>query len=231
MQRAFDLIFSIAALLLLSPLLLPISIILRLSGEGEVFFLQQRIGRGGRPFGLFKFATMLKNSPNSGTVTVKNDPRILPVGRFLRKTKINELPQLLNVVRGEMSLIGPRPLTSQTFTAYAPQSQNAIKQVRPGLSGIGSIVFRGEEDLLSGAASSFQFYCDQIAPYKGSLEEWYVGNQGLKTYFLAIAVTIWVVLAPKSRIVWRAFPDLPTPPPGLQSALGYLSPDGQSSTA
>ena len=99
MERFFDIFFSGLALLLLSPLLLPILMTLRLSGEGEVFFLQERVGKGGERFKLFKFATMLKDSPNigTGTVTMKGDPRVLPVGIFLRKTKINELPQLLNI--------------------------------------------------------------------------------------------------------------------------------------
>ena len=94
MQRLLDVLLSGLALLVLSPLLVPVAIALRLTGEGEVFFIQQRVGRGGRPFGLYKFATMLKDSPNlgTGTVTVKGDPRVLPLGRLLRKTKINELP-------------------------------------------------------------------------------------------------------------------------------------------
>jgi lipopolysaccharide/colanic/teichoic acid biosynthesis glycosyltransferase len=221
MQRLFDLIFSSLALLVLSPLLVPVAIALRFSGEGEIFFLQERIGRGGRPFKLFKFATMLKNSPTSGTVTVKNDPRILPVGRLLRKTKINELPQLLNILFGDMSVIGPRPLTTQTFTAYSPEVQAIVVQVRPGLSGIGSIVFRGEEDLLAGSRGSMDFYRAQIAPYKGDLERWYVANQGLRTYFAAIFVTCWVVLFPNSGIAWKAFPNLPVPPAELADALQY----------
>ena len=99
MERFFDLVFSSLALVILSPLLFPIIVILRLSGEGEIFFLQDRVGKNGKVFKLFKFATMLKDSPNigSGTLTIKNDPRILPVGKLLRKTKINELPQLLNI--------------------------------------------------------------------------------------------------------------------------------------
>ena len=107
MIRFFDILFSGIALLILSPLLVPVSIILRLTGEGEVFFLQERIGKGGKKFKLFKFATMLKNSPNigTGTVTMRNDPRVLPVGKLLRKTKINELPQLLNIFIGDMSVI------------------------------------------------------------------------------------------------------------------------------
>ena len=107
MDRFFDILFSGIALLLLSPLLVPIVITLRLTGEGEVFFLQERVGQAGEKFKLFKFATMLKNSPNigTGTVTMRGDPRVLPIGRFLRKTKINELPQLLNIFFGDMLLV------------------------------------------------------------------------------------------------------------------------------
>lgn len=222
MQRFLDIVLSALALLILSPLLVPIAIVLRLSGEGEVFFIQPRVGRGGRMFGLFKFATMLKNSPNmgTGTLTVKNDPRILPMGHFLRKTKINELPQLLNILKGDMSIVGPRPLTERPFKAYAPATQAAIVQVRPGLSGIGSIIFRAEEDLMQGQVDHVRFYEAVVAPYKGALEEWYVANIGLRTYILCIVVTALVVLAPKSPIVWRVFKTLPRPPPELAASLG-----------
>jgi lipopolysaccharide/colanic/teichoic acid biosynthesis glycosyltransferase len=105
--------------------------------KGEVFFFQERIGKGGEKFKLIKFATMLKNSPNigTGTVTMRGDSRVLPVGKILRKTKMNELPQLLNIFFGDMSVIGPRPLTTQTFGAYSEKTQGLITQVRPGLSG------------------------------------------------------------------------------------------------
>ena len=187
MERFFDILFSGAALLTLSPILIPILIILKLTGEGEIFFLQERVGIRGRKFKLFKFATMLKNSPNigTGTVTLKGDPRVLPVGRFLRKTKINELPQLLNIFLGDMSVIGPRPLTVETFEAYSNNTQNLIKQVRPGLSGIGSIIFRNEEEIMHGANASIDFYTNVIAPYKGELEEWFVSNKSLYIYFAA----------------------------------------------
>lgn len=225
MQRIFDICFSALALLVLLPLLVPIVVILRFTGEGEVFYLQKRIGRGGQPFNLYKFATMLKNSPSlgTGTITVNNDPRILPVGRFLRRTKINELPQLLNILLGDMSIIGPRPLTNQTFAAYDESTQNAIAKVRPGLSGIGSIIFRGEEDILAGANGSIQFYTDTIAPYKGSLEMWYIANYTLANYLKAIAVTAIVVVLPKSPIVWKAFRGLPEPPDKLMEPLKYSS--------
>jgi lipopolysaccharide/colanic/teichoic acid biosynthesis glycosyltransferase len=222
-QRLLDVVFSGAALLLLSPLLVPIAIILRFSGEGEVFFRQNRVGRGGGHFSLLKFATMLKNSPNmgTGTVTLKDDPRVLPVGKFLRKTKINELPQLLNILLGDMSVIGPRPQTQRCFDAFPDPSQQAIVTVRPGLSGIGSIVFRGEEDMMHAANDPDRFYDQVIMPYKGKLEEWYVRNQSVKTYLLLIALTVWVVLIPRSGIVWRIFPDLPRPPEDIAQDVNW----------
>jgi lipopolysaccharide/colanic/teichoic acid biosynthesis glycosyltransferase len=223
MDRFFDILLSCIGLLLLSPLLVPIIMILRLTGEGEVFFLQERIGKGGVRFKLFKFATMLKNSPNigSGTVTMKGDPRVLPVGTFLRKTKINELPQLLNIFFGDMSVIGPRPLTAQTFGAYSESTQLLIVQVRPGLSGVGSIIFRGEEELMHGATASVDFYADVIAPYKGALEEWFVLNKSLYIYFAAILVTAWAVLIPSTKLAWRVFKGLPEPSTELKQALNY----------
>ena len=222
MQRLFDILLSALGLLLLSPLLVPIAVGLRFSGEGEIFFLQNRVGKDGRLFKLYKFATMLKDSPNlgTGTVTLKNDPRILPLGNFLRKTKINELPQLLNILKGDMSVVGPRPQTQRCFDAFSPAAQQAIMQVRPGLSGIGSIVFRNEEELMHGHVDAAKFYDDVIAPYKGQLEEWYVAHQDLRTYLLSIAITGWVVVVPKSSAVWRVFRTLPAPPVSLAGVLG-----------
>lgn len=221
MQRCFDVFFSALALIVLSPLLIPIAIILRLTGEGEVFYFQDRVGRDGKSFKLYKFATMLKNSPSMGmgTVTVKNDPRILPVGHFLRKTKINELPQLLNVLNGDMSVIGPRPQTQRCFDAFPEPIQKVVVQVRPGLSGIGSILFRNEEDMMDGHVDPAYFYDHVVMPYKGAVEEWYVQNRTIGTYFLLIALTIWVVLSPKSRLVWRLIPSLPKPSPELIKLL------------
>jgi lipopolysaccharide/colanic/teichoic acid biosynthesis glycosyltransferase len=225
MQRLLDMILSGFALLVLSPLLVPIALLLRMTGEGEVFFLQERIGKGGVKFKLFKFATMLRNSPGigTGTVTVKNDPRILPMGHILRKTKINELPQLLNIFLGDMSIVGPRPQTQRCFDAYTLLQQKAIVQVPQGLSGIGSIIFRDEESLLHGQTDSVHFYDNVIAPYKGALEEWYVANQGLHTYFMCIFVTAWVVLFKRSTLVWKVFPSLPNPPPELTGFLQFSS--------
>ncbi len=218
MQRLLDILFSGVALLILAPLLVPIMILLRFTGEGEIFYVQQRIGLGGKMFGLLKFATMLKNSPNlaTGTVTVKNDPRVLPMGGFLRKTKINELPQLINILKGDMSIVGPRPQTQRCFDAFPMASQAEIVKVRPGLSGIGSIFFRDEEDLMHAARDPNRFYDEVIMPYKGALEEWYVRNASLSTYLLVIFVTAWVVIFPKSHIAWSVFTGLPMPPGELK---------------
>ncbi len=217
MQRFFDVFFSGLALLVLFPVLVPVVIILKFSGEGEVFYIQQRVGRNRKIFGLLKFATMLKDSPNlgTGTVTVKNDPRVLPLGHFLRKTKINELPQLLNILLGDMSVVGPRPQTLRCFEAFPTDVQNQIIKVRPGLSGIGSIIFRDEESLLHNAKDPLSYYDNLIAPYKGELEKWFINNQSLANYFLIIFMTVWVVLFSKSRIVWKVFPSLPKPPKEL----------------
>ena len=225
MIRFFDLTLSLLALILLSPLLLPVILILKFTGEGEIFYLQERVGKDGKNFNLYKFATMLKNSASMGTgsVTMKNDPRVLPVGKFLRKTKINELPQLLNILLGHMSVIGPRPQTPRCFQSFPDEFKRIIIKTKPGLSGIGSIVFRGEEDILDGNSGNLDFYDHVIAPYKGQIEAWYVDKQNLVNYFTLIVLTIWVVLFPKSNLIWKVFKDLPTPPKNLKKELNYNS--------
>jgi lipopolysaccharide/colanic/teichoic acid biosynthesis glycosyltransferase len=152
---------------------------------------------------------------------MRDDIRVLPLGKILRKTKINELPQLLNIFFGDMSVIGPRPLTIQTFGAYSENTQNIIKQVRPGLSGVGSIIFHDEEEIMHGVSASVDFYENVIAPYKGTLEEWFVSNKGLYIYFLAIFITVWVVIIPNTKVAWKMFKGLPEPPVGLKCALNY----------
>lgn len=224
MERFFDIFFSVISLLFLFPLFLLIIFILRLTGEGKIFFKQHRVGKGGKVIKVLKFATMLENSPNIGnkTLTVKDDPRILPFGKFLRQTKINELPQLFNVLIGDISLIGPRPLTQENFSLYDKTTQKLIKKVRPGLSGIGSIIFRNEEEILVKDRKPVFFYKNVIAPYKGKLECWFVINKGLKNYFIIIFLTILVILNPKTKIVWKIFKSIPKPPKILQEELNSL---------
>ena len=144
--QIFNLVTSGLSIIFLSPLLIPITLILKFTGEGEVFFSQKRVGKDGNLFLMHKFATMLKDSPNigTGTLTIKDDPRILPFGNFLRKTKINELPQLFNVFKGEMSIVGPRPQSPETLH-FNKNLQNKIIFVTPGLTGLGSIFFSGKK--------------------------------------------------------------------------------------
>ena len=224
MIRVLDVILSLSALLVLSPILLIVVILLRLTGEGKVFFYQERIGMNREKIHVIKFATMLEDSPNigTGTITTRNDPRILPVGKYLRNTKINELPQLLNILKGGMSIIGPRPLTPENFSFYPVHVQSLISKVRPGLSGIGSIVFRNEEQILKDKTDAVEFYTKNIAPFKSELESWFIKNYNLRIYFTLIFITLWIVIKPKSSLVWKIFSGLPIPPDHLKKDLNYI---------
>ena len=214
-KRIADIGSSLIALLILSPLLIPISLALKFSGEGYVFYFQERVGYRKTLFNIFKFATMLKNSPNmaGGIITAKNDPRLLPLGGFLRKTKINELPQLLNILFGDMSVVGPRPVMKKSFDAYPIEVQDVIYNVKPGLTGIGSIVFRDEEDLITEVkdkgGDTWDFYKNTIYPHKGRLEKWYQNHQSFWVDFKIIIATAWVVLSPKSEVVYKWFKGIP----------------------
>lgn len=210
-KRLFDILLSLIAILCLSWLLIPIMIILLCTGEHEIFYKQTRIGKGGKPFGVLKFATMLKNSPNMGmgTVTTRDDPRVLPVGKFLRKTKLNELPQLFNILLGSMSIIGPRPMVQRGYEAYNEEVKRCYNAMTPGLSGAGSVIFRDEEYYVSKSTDPVGFMRDVIQPFKGNLEVWYYNHRSLWVDFMLIFLTVWVVLFPKSELMYKVFPTLP----------------------
>lgn len=217
MQRFIDFFLALIAIAILSPLLIPIIILLRFTGEGEIFYIQDRVGINGEVFGLLKFATMLRNSPSmgAGELTLRDDPRVLPVGAFLRKSKINELPQLWNIVIGNMSIVGPRPMVPNTYKNYSQVAQKKLNTIRPGLTGIGSIVFRDEENFLEGRDDPKEFYRSEIIPYKSDLEIWYVNNNNLLNYFKCIFITGWVIVFPKSIIINKLFKGLPSKPINL----------------
>jgi lipopolysaccharide/colanic/teichoic acid biosynthesis glycosyltransferase len=210
-KRLFDILSSLLALIVLSPFLIPITIALSVTGEKEVFYNQKRIGYKNKIFAIIKFATMLKNSANIGTgvITLRNDPRVTPVGQLLRMTKINELPQILNVLLGDMSVVGPRPLMQVSFDLYKTSVKNVIYNTRPGITGIGSIIFRDEEKLVSESNDPKAMYENIIYPYKGQLEVWYQKNISFVTDFKIIFLTAWVILFPKSDLVYDWFKDLP----------------------
>ena len=212
-KRLLDIVVSFVVLIILLPFFIPIIIILRFTAEGEIFYFQERIGINNSKFSIFKFATMLKNSMNmgSGSITLQNDFRVTFIGKFLRKTKINELPQILNILKGDMSLVGPRPLVAKTFSAYNEDVQSNIYKVKPGVTGIGSILFRDEESIISAVSNEdpFEFYKRIIAPYKGEVEMWYQKNASFYLDIQLILMTAWVILFPKTRIYEKWFQDLP----------------------
>ena len=213
LKRALDITISLITLLVLIPVFIPIIIVLKFSGEGEVFYFQERIGINNTKFKIWKFATMLKNSMNmgSGSITLRNDPRVTKVGVFLRKTKINELPQIINILFGDISLVGPRPLVEKTFKAYNKEVQSKIYRIKPGLTGIGSIIFRDEESIISNIKNEDPhiFYKRVIAPYKGELEMWYQSNRSFIIDFKLIFMTAWVILFPASKLYKKWFKGLP----------------------
>lgn len=212
-KRFIDILIATIALLLLSPVLIPSIIILLLTGEHEVFYFQKRVGYKNKLFNIWKFATMIKNSPNLGTgeITLRNDPRVTPFGKVLRMTKINELPQIINVFTGDMSIVGPRPLMEVSFKLYSENVQAVIYNCKPGMTGIGSLIFRDEEKIISDAEDPKAMY-QAIYPYKGALELWYQKNASLYTDFMIIFLTAWSILVPKNQLIHKIFKDLPVRP-------------------
>jgi len=217
-KRIIDFLLALIALAILSPILIPVVIGLLLTGEHYVFYFQKRIGYKNQSFSIWKFATMLKASPNmaGGLHTTRKDPRLMPMGSFLRKTKINEIPQIINILKGDMSIIGPRPLVDKTFDPYPDHVKASIYNVKPGLTGIGSIVFRDEERLLSETKlPPKEFYANHISPFKGELELWYQQHLSFYTDLMLIFLTAWVIIVPESKLVYNIFKDLPERPKHL----------------
>ncbi|NOT91559.1 sugar transferase [Ferruginibacter sp.] len=210
LKRVFDLLIATLVLILLSPILIPSIIILLFVGEHEVFYFQKRVGYKNKFFDIWKFATMLKNSPNIGTgeITLRNDPRVTSFGKILRITKINELPQIINVFKGDMSIVGPRPLLEVSVKLYPEEIRAKIYNCKPGMTGIGSLIFRDEEKIVSDADDPKAMYA-QIYPYKGELEMWYQTHASLYTDFMIIFLTAWSIIFPKNQLVGKVFKDLP----------------------
>tara|TARA_B100000900_G_C20596836_1_gene723781 strand:+ start:1489 stop:2160 length:672 start_codon:yes stop_codon:yes gene_type:complete len=215
LKRTFDILTSGVAILILSPILIPVIIGLKLTGEGYVFYKQERVGYKNKTFYIWKFATMLKNSSkmSGGIITTKNDPRITPLGGFLRKSKINELPQLFNILIGHMSVVGPRPVMKESFEVYPDEVQKVIYNVKPGLTGIGSIIFRDEEELITEVknkgADLWGFYKGKIYPFKGELELWYQNHKSFILDMKLILLTALVIISPTSNLHEKWFKNLP----------------------
>ncbi len=217
MKRLLDLLVALTALLVIALPMAFVMLILRLTGEGKVFFLQERVGHEGRHFRVFKFVTMREDSETTGTrdITLRGDSRVLPVGRVLRMTKLNELPQVLNIVRGDMTLVGWRPLVPSGFADYQPDIQDRITKTKPGLTGMGSLAFRDEEAIMSLAERRGKdpraCYRDDIMPYKGALELWYQEHMSLILDLKILVATGLSVILPGSRHLFAWFRGLPVP--------------------
>lgn len=178
-KRAYDVCFSGLGLLVLAPLLAVIALAIKVLDSGSVFFQQERVGRNGRLFRICKFRTMVRNAETLGlSVTKDRDPRITPIGRWLRKTKLDELPQLWNVIKGDMSLVGPRPEVPKYVARYTPQ-QHKVLELKPGITDLATLEFRDEEELLSQASDTEKFYVDYCIPRKVELNLAYAQNAGV----------------------------------------------------
>ena len=220
-KRIIDILLSAIALLIISPVFIICIVVLTCTGEHEIWYLQKRVGYKNKRFNIFKFITMVSNSTNLGTgsITLRNDPRVLPFGRILRKTKINELPQIFNVLNGTMSLVGPRPLMEVDFYKYAEQVQQTVYNSKPGMTGIGSIIFRDEEKYLSNPGiNPIEFYINEVAPYKGALEMWYQNNASLWVDTKIVFLTAWAILFPENNLPHRLLKNLPEKPEWMMSS-------------
>ena len=194
------------------PLGIIIILILKFTGEGEIFYKQSRTGQNGEQVGIYKFVTMVKDSPNlgAGDITLKDDPRVLLFGKFLRKTKLNEFPQFINVFIGEMSIVGPRPLVKNQYDMISESLKQKIKLLKPGITGIGSIIFRDEERFLGeNKENSNEFYKTEIVPFKATLECWYEEHMSFLIDSLLIITTIIMVLLPNFKLHKYLFSGLP----------------------
>jgi len=199
-KRCFDLVISALGVVLLAPLLAAIALLVVLASGRPVFFRQERVGRARRPFRLLKFRTMMPGSEKTLAITAKDDPRVTAVGRVLRPTKLDELPQLVNVLRGEMSIVGPRPEVPRYVARYSPE-QSRVLDVRPGLTDPATILFRDEELLLGSVSAEEReaYYEREVLPRKLALNLEYIDRAGFGYDLVLILRTLMAILvAPRS---------------------------------
>lgn len=193
-KRIFDILFSSIGLILISPILLVISIIIKITSEGPILFKQVRVGKDNKDFKILKFRTMIVDADKKGLkITVKDDPRITKIGKFLRKTKLDELPQLFNVLLGDMSFVGPRPEVRKYVDLYT-EEQKQVLSVRPGITDLASIKYRNENELLDQSSNPEETYINEIMPSKLKINLDYVKNINLVNDIKLILLTIKTVI-------------------------------------
>jgi lipopolysaccharide/colanic/teichoic acid biosynthesis glycosyltransferase len=193
-KRSFDIVASLAGLIVFSPLLLVLALWVKLDSSGPVFYRGKRVGRHGKPFGMLKFRSMVVNAESIGaSSTSEDDPRITRSGKFLRRLKLDELPQLLNVLAGQMSFVGPRPQVQWAVDLYTPE-QRALLDARPGITDYASLVFRNEGEILAGSSDPDKDYLEKIAPTKLRLGLAYVRRHNVWIDLKIIVATVLVIL-------------------------------------
>lgn len=194
-KRIFDLFFSAIGLILLLPFFLIIAIWIKLDSSGPVFFRQTRVGRFGHPFQIYKFRTMCSDAEAKGRqITVGDDPRITRSGSFLRRYKLDELPQLINVVKGEMSLVGPRPEVPRYVELYPEKIREMVLSIPPGITDFASIEYKDENDILGRADDPDKAYVEQVMPVKLRYYERYVAERSLWVDFKLIMATLKAII-------------------------------------
>ena len=193
-KRAFDLLFSLVVLLLLSPLFLLGGILAKSQSKGPMFYRAKRVGKGGTIFEMYKFRTMVANADSiGGSLTTYRDTRVTRIGRFLRWTKLDELPNLINVIKGEMSLVGPRP-EAPVYVKHYTETQRQILQVKPGMTGPSQLANRDEEEKLKGHSDAEQYYITELMPKKLDLDLHYVATQSIGSDIGWLIKTLWVLI-------------------------------------
>ena len=203
LKRLVDICVSAVGLVALSPLFALVAVAIRIEDAGPAFYLQPRVGHGGALFQIRKFRSMkVLQERGSPEITIAGDPRITRVGRFLRRFKIDELPQLWNVLVGEMSLVGPRPETPSLFEQYSPDQQAAMLSLRPGVTDWASLLMTNESELLAAAPDPSAFYRERVLPLKCELWRCYGNEAGILTDLRILMATVWAILAPRSSNPW-----------------------------
>lgn len=196
MKRSFDFILSFIGIIILSPVLLVISILIKISTQGSILFTQKRVGKNGKIFFIYKFRTMIMAAENIGPkITIGQDMRVTPIGRILRKTKLDELPQLFNVIRGEMAIVGPRPEVPEYVDLYDANIREIVLSVRPGITDYASILMMDENDVLAKLVDPNAAYLSEIMPQKLDLAVKYVKEQNLFLDFKIICLTIFKIFS------------------------------------
>ena len=206
-KRFCDIIFALMGLLVTSPIVLTVIVLKKLAGEQEIFYIKGRVGKGERLFPFIKLSSMTpaKKGEKTSSLTLSNDSRITPLGHFIRKTKIDEFPQFVNIIRGELSFVGPRPMMPKIYKDYSKGVKAELSKIRPGVTGLATVVFRNEAQLL--AESEFkceiEFHKKVISPIKGRLELLYINKQGFVLDFTILLLTFWQLFNPQSLLAYK----------------------------